>query len=78
MPQTIHTLLTQYLLELKKIYGTYLKSVILYGSYARGDYTSDSDIDIMLLVDLSPEEMMPILMNYQSLVMSIMLITISG
>ena len=26
--QTIHTLLTQYLLELKKIYGTYLKSVI--------------------------------------------------
>lgn len=57
MPQTIHTLLTQYLLELKKIYGTYLKSVILYGSYARGDYTSDSDIDIMLLVDLSPEEM---------------------
>ena len=34
MPQTIHTLLTQYLLELKKIYGTYLKSVILYGSYA--------------------------------------------
>ena len=52
MPQTIHTLLTQYLLELKKIYGTYLKSVILYGSYARGDYTSDSDIDIMLLVDL--------------------------
>lgn len=57
MPQTIHTLLTQYLLELKKIYGTYLKSVIIYGSYARGDYTSDSDIDIMLLVDLSPEEM---------------------
>lgn len=41
----------------QKIYGTYLKSVILYGSYARGDYTSDSDIDIMLLVDLSPEEM---------------------
>lgn len=57
MPQTIHTLLTQYLLEVKKIYGTHLKSVILYGSYARGDYTSDSDIDIMLLVDLSPEEM---------------------
>ena len=34
-----------------------LKSVILYGSYARGDYTPDSDVDIMILVDLSAEEM---------------------
>lgn len=57
MPQTIHTLLTQYLSEVQKIYGTHLKSAILYGSYARGDYTSDSDADIMLLVDLTPEEM---------------------
>ena len=57
MPQTIHTLLIQYLSEVQKIYGTHLKSVILYGSYARGDYTPDSDIDIMILVDLSVEEM---------------------
>ena len=57
MPQTIHTLLIQYLSEIKKIYGAHLKSVILYGSYARGDYTPDSDIDIMILVDLSVEEM---------------------
>lgn len=57
MPQTIQTLLNQYLSELKKIYGAHLKSVILYGSYARGDYTADSDVDIMLLVDLLPEEM---------------------
>ena len=47
MPQTIHTLLIQYLSEIQKIYGAHLKSVILYGSYARGDYTPDSDIDIM-------------------------------
>lgn len=57
MPQTIHTLVTQYLSEVQKIYGTHLKRVILYGSYARGDYTADSDVDIMLLVDLTPEEM---------------------
>ena len=57
MPQTIHTLLIQYLSEIQKIYGAHLKSVILYGSYARGDYTPDSDIDIMILVDLSVEEM---------------------
>lgn len=54
MPQTIHTLLIQYLSEIQKIYGAHLKSVILYGSYAREDYTPDSDIDIM---DLSEEEM---------------------
>ena len=57
MPKTIHTLLIQYLSEIQKIYGTHLKRVILYGSYARGDYTVDSDVDIMILVDLSAEEM---------------------
>jgi len=56
MPQTIQTLLLSYLSDLKRIYGSHLKSVILYGSYARGDFNSDSDIDIMLLVDLSDEE----------------------
>lgn len=56
MLQTIDTLLKKYLSEVKKIYGEHLKCMILYGSYARGDYTSDSDVDIMLLVDLSPEE----------------------
>ena len=38
--------------ELEKIYGTYLNSVILYGSFARGDFSEDSDIDIMILLDL--------------------------
>ena len=33
-----------------------MKSVILYSSYARGDFTKDSDVDIMILVDLSDEE----------------------
>ncbi|MCI5900920.1 MAG: nucleotidyltransferase domain-containing protein [Blautia sp.] len=54
---TNQTLLTQYLSEVQKIYGSHLKSVILYASYAQGDYTSNYDVDIMLLVDLTPEEM---------------------
>ena len=29
---------------------------MLYGSYARGDYTSESDVDIMILLDLSDME----------------------
>lgn len=57
MPQMIHTLLTQYLTEIQKIYGTHLKRVILYGSYARGDYTEDSDVDIMILVDLPEDDL---------------------
>lgn len=30
--------------------------VILYGSYARGDFTSESDIDIMIILDCTREE----------------------
>ena len=56
MPVTIQSLLNQYIEALTKIYGTHLKSVILYGSYARGDYTRDSDIDIMILLDLTDIE----------------------
>ena len=36
--------------RVKKIYGDDLVKMILYGSYARGDYRDDSDIDIMLIV----------------------------
>lgn len=40
----------------KEIFGDKLRSVILYGSYARGDYDNESDIDIMILVDIPREE----------------------
>ena len=43
--------------ESKKIFGSRLNSVILFGSYARGDYDEDSDIDILILVDLSSNEL---------------------
>ena len=37
---------------LKQILGDKLTKVILYGSYARGDYNENSDIDIMVLTSL--------------------------
>ncbi len=39
-------------------YGEKIKDVILYGSYARGQFTENSDIDIFVLVDdtLNPFE----------------------
>lgn len=36
---------------LNRIFDEKIKSAILYGSYARGDYTGESDIDIAVLVD---------------------------
>jgi predicted nucleotidyltransferase len=33
------------------IFGEKLKRVILFGSYARGDYDEESDIDVMFLID---------------------------
>lgn len=56
MPQTLQSLLMEYIKEMQKIYGNHLQEVILYGSYARGDYHKDSDIDIMILVDMSDLE----------------------
>ena len=41
---------------MKRILGENLKKVILYGSYARGDYTENSDIDIMVLTTLTDAE----------------------
>ena len=40
----------------KEVFGDKLRSVILYGSYARGDYDDESDIDIMILVNIPREK----------------------
>lgn len=34
----------------KKIYGDDIQGIYLYGSYARGDFDEDSDIDIVAIV----------------------------
>ena len=57
IPKNIESLLTEYLAEIQKMYGSHLKSVILYGSYAKRDFTPESDVDIMILVALKDEEM---------------------
>lgn len=38
--------------QAKKTFGEKLCAVFLYGSYARGDFDAESDVDIMILVDL--------------------------
>lgn len=57
MPQALQNLMHQYITEVRKIYGLCLQKIILFGSYARGDYNADSDVDIMILLDISDLEL---------------------
>lgn len=38
------------------IFNNAIKDAFLYGSYARGDYNKESDVDILITVDASAEE----------------------
>jgi len=40
----------------KEVLGDKLEKVILFGSYARGDYDEESDIDIMIIADIALED----------------------
>lgn len=61
MEQILDEQMKNILLELAEllihVYGKKLKEVILYGSVARGTQTSESDVDIMVLVDGTAEEL---------------------
>lgn len=50
MSDIIKDILSGAVTEYKTIFGDDLVQVILYGSYARGDYDDQSDIDIVALV----------------------------
>ena len=41
----------------RQVYGADIVKIILYGSYARGDYQKDSDIDIVAIVQGNREEL---------------------
>ena len=57
MPNKIDKILKQFISQISDLIGDRLKKVILYGSYARGDYKNNSDIDIMILTDFNDEEL---------------------
>ena len=54
---TLNLLLKETQSELLKVFGNKLLNVVLYGSYARGDYDDESDIDIMALVDMDRDNL---------------------
>lgn len=53
MDQKIKLLISQIKEHLAGMYGERIRKIILYGSCARGTATSESDIDILILVDKS-------------------------
>ena len=55
--EELQTLLKPYIEQVQKLYGNHLTRIVLYGSYARREQRPDSDIDIMIFVDLSEEEL---------------------
>lgn len=56
MPDHVSQIIYHFSQELRKILGNKLSKVIVYGSYARGDYNDCSDVDVMVLVKMSDEE----------------------
>ena len=53
----LHQITDEVRRNMQNVFGNKLHQVILYGSYARGDYDNESDIDMMVLVDVSETEM---------------------
>ena len=51
MTANVKQLLTKFKKGLVQVYGERLKAVYLFGSYARGDYDENSDLDVMIILD---------------------------
>ena len=51
MENRIKAIIAELKKKLEDLYGSRLKQLIVYGSYARGQQTDDSDIDIAVVLD---------------------------
>jgi len=53
----VDMIMNEIVYDMRKIFDDNLRQVILFGSYARGEQEEYSDMDVMVLVDLSDEEL---------------------
>lgn len=56
MPEPIQNVIYLFSQEVRKILGDDLCKIIVYGSYARGDFDENSDVDIMVLTSLTESD----------------------
>jgi predicted nucleotidyltransferase len=60
--------LDEFIHELKRRYGDRLDEVVVFGSYARGDVSDESDIDVLVIGDVKLDEVIdvsyPLLLKY--------------
>ncbi len=52
MPVMVKDIMYEFAQDMRKLFGNRLGKVVVYGSYARGDYTENSDVDVMILVNV--------------------------
>jgi predicted nucleotidyltransferase len=58
LPAAVQLALKELQEYLAKIYGRRLRGIYLYGSYARGDFRQDSDVDVLIALEgkVSPSQ----------------------
>ncbi len=56
MTDDIKLILEEFVTTIKPYLGNEIQSIVLYGSYARGDFNAQSDLDIMILVGSSDND----------------------
>lgn len=54
--EKVNAMLTEFSKQVGELFSDKLSEIILFGSYARGDYDSESDVDIMILMNISRDE----------------------
>ena len=69
-PELMHSL-KEMCIKLSETYGATLDSIVLYGSYARGEETPESDVDIAVILKVGNTEemhdkMVDIVVDYES------------
>lgn len=56
----IQNILSEFINQVRPAFGNVFWKAIVYGSYARGDYNENSDLDIMILTTMTDDEILKI------------------
>lgn len=52
----LDTILQKFINRAQPVFGDKLKRIVLFGSYARGNYDAESDIDLIIMIDEDEDE----------------------